>query len=134
MCLFHDFPEARTGDHNYMNKKYVNKNEEQVIRDQVRNLPFASDIESLVCEFNAVKTPEARIAKDADQIDLIMELKGQMDIGNPNAKDWLDFAIQRLITDRAKRMAQEILVTNSSEWWFDKEADWWITGHEKGNR
>ncbi len=133
MCLFHDFPEARTGDHNYMNKKYVKKNEEQVVRDQVRNLPFATDIESLVREFNAVKTPEAQIAKDADQIDLIMELKGQMDIGNPNAKDWLDFAIQRLITEKGKRMAQEILVTNSNEWWFDKDTDWWITGQAKAD-
>ncbi|MCD6262710.1 MAG: HD domain-containing protein [Deltaproteobacteria bacterium] len=133
MCLFHDFPEARTGDHNYMNKKYVKKNEEQVVRDQVRNLPFATDIESLVREFNAVKTPEAQIAKDADQIDLIMELKGQMDIGNPNAKDWLDFAIQRLVTEKGKRMAQEILVTNSNDWWFDKDTDWWITGQAKAD-
>lgn len=133
MCLFHDFPEARTGDHNYMNKKYVKKNEEQVVRDQVRNLPFATDIESLVREFNAVRTPEAQIAKDADQIDLIMELKGQMDIGNPNAKDWLDFAIQRLVTEKGKRMAQEILVTNSNEWWFDKDTDWWITGQAKAD-
>ncbi|OPX36487.1 MAG: phosphohydrolase [Desulfobacteraceae bacterium 4484_190.1] len=133
MCLFHDFPEARTGDHNYMNKKYVKKNEEQVVRDQVRNLPFATDIESLVREFNAVKTPEAQIAKDADQIDLIMELKGQMDIGNPNAKDWLDFAIQRLVTEKGKRMVQEILVTNSNEWWFDKDTDWWITGQAKAD-
>ena len=133
MCLFHDFPEARTGDHNYMNKKYVKKNEEQVVRDQVRNLPFATDIESLVREFNAVRTPEAQIAKDADQIDLIMELKGQMDIGNPNAKDWLDFAIQRLVTEKGKRMVQEILVTNSNEWWFDKDTDWWITGQAKAD-
>ena len=133
MCLFRDFPEARTGDHNYMNKKYVKKNEEQVVRDQVRNLPFATDIESLVREFNAVKTPEAQIAKDADQIDLIMELKGQMDIGNPNAKDWLDFAIQRLVTEKGKRMVQEILVTNSNEWWFDKDTDWWITGQAKAD-
>jgi hypothetical protein len=27
MCLFHDFPEARTGDHNYVNKKYVKTDE-----------------------------------------------------------------------------------------------------------
>ena len=28
LCLFHDLPEARTGDMNYVNKKYVDVNEE----------------------------------------------------------------------------------------------------------
>ena len=40
MCLFHDFPEARTGDHNYVNKRYVTADEDGALRDQVRELPF----------------------------------------------------------------------------------------------
>ncbi|MEZ4602464.1 MAG: HD domain-containing protein [Desulfobacterales bacterium] len=29
MCLVHDLPEARTGDHNYVQKKYVTIDEER---------------------------------------------------------------------------------------------------------
>ena len=128
MCLFHDFPEARTGDHNYVNKKYVKTDEERAVQDQVRELSFGDEIVDLFREFNGCDTLEARLAKDADQLDLIMELKEQLDSGNPNAKEWLSFAVQRLITQNAKEMAKEILSTNSANWWFDNNTDWWVNG------
>ncbi len=128
MCLFHDFPEARTGDHNYVNKRYVKADEEGALRDQVRELPFGSEVIALANEFNEDATLEAQLSRDADQIDLILELKEQLDFGNPNAKDWLAFAIKRLFTENARKMAQEILETDSTNWWFDKNTDWWING------
>ena len=128
MCLFHDLPEARTGDHNYVNKRYVKADEEKALRDQVRELPQGDEIITLTQEFNADGTLEARLARDADQLDLIFELKEQLDLGNPGAGDWLSFAVQRLITDAAKGLAKEVLTTDRSEWWFDKQTDWWVNG------
>ncbi len=128
MCLFHDFPEARTGDHNYVNKKYVTSNEEGALLDQVQGLQFGDKIIDLAHEFNDDSSLEARISKDADQLDMILELKELLDYGNPNAKDWLSFAIQRLQTGNAKKMAEEILNTDSANWWFDKKTDWWVNG------
>jgi len=128
MCLFHDFPEARTGDQNYVNKKYVKSDENKAIRDQLKGLPFGDKIAATLQEFRSAKTLEACLSKDADQIDFIMELKEQLDLGNTNAKDWLSFALKRLITDGAKNMAQEILKTHRTQWWFDKETDWWVNG------
>ena len=128
MCLFHDFPEARTGDHNYVNKRYVKADEEGALRDQVRDLPFGNEVIALANEFNEDVTLEAQLSRDADQLDLILELKEQLDFGNPNAKDWLDFAVKRLLTENARRMAREILETDCTNWWFDKKTDWWING------
>ncbi|UCF82648.1 MAG: HD domain-containing protein [Desulfobacteraceae bacterium] len=128
MCLFHDFPEARTGDHNYVNKRYVKTDEERAVQDQVQGLHLDNEIVGLIREFNGCDTLEARLAKDADQLDLILELKEQLDSGNPNAKDWLSYAVRRILTDGAKQMAQEVLTTNSSDWWFDKKTDWWVNG------
>ncbi|MBL7211931.1 MAG: HD domain-containing protein [Desulfobacteraceae bacterium] len=128
MCLFHDLPEARTGDHNYVNKRYVKADEERALRDQVRELPQGDEIITVIQEFNADGTLEARLARDADQLDLIFELKEQLDLGNPGAGDWLSFAVQRLITDAAKGLAKEVLTTDRSEWWFDKQTDWWVNG------
>jgi putative hydrolase of HD superfamily len=36
LCLFHDIPEARTGDLNYVNKKYVKVDERKAVEDLAR--------------------------------------------------------------------------------------------------
>jgi putative hydrolase of HD superfamily len=128
MCLMHDFHEARTDDHNYVYKRYVKVDERRAVGDMVKDLSFGSQIETLTNEFNAGETLEARLSKDADQLDLILTLKEQQDLGNPYAKEWLAFALKRLVTDSGKQLASEILGTDSTEWWFDRETDWWING------
>ena len=130
MCLFHDLPEARTGDHNYVNKKYVQVDEGKAIRDQVNGLDFAREIISLAEEFNVADTLEARLSKDADQLDLILELKEQSDLGNPHARDWLSFAVKRLLTESGKKLAEEILASEHDSWWFDKKTAWWVNGSQ----
>lgn len=132
MCLFHDLPEARTGDHNYVNKRYTQVDEETALEDQVRGLPFGTEMKSLFREFNEAQTLEARLAKDADQIDLILDLKEQLDLGNSRARDWLSFAVKRLLTEPGRKMARKILESESDGWWFDKDSDWWVNGNGKG--
>jgi putative hydrolases of HD superfamily len=128
MCLFHDLHEARTGDLNYVNKRYVKADEEKAVEDMASPLPFGRQLIDLAREFNAGETREARISRDADQIELILSLKEQQDLGNPHARDWLTYALKRLNTDAAKRMAHQILETESTDWWFDKNTDWWVNG------
>lgn len=131
MCLFHDIAEARTGDHNYVYQKYISANEEKALKDQLNNLPFQDEIMGLLKEFNEAITEEAKIARDADQLDLILELKEQLDSGNPNARDWIRYAVKRLFTEKAKKIADEIINSHSSDWWFNKNTDWWIKGNKK---
>lgn len=128
MCLFHDLHEARTGDHNYVNKRYVDIDEVKAIKDLAGHIPFGEEIKSITSEFNRGESLEAMISRDADQLDLILELKEQKDLGNKYAEDWLYYAIQRLATKRAREMAQEILKTDSTDWWFDKKTDLWVNG------
>lgn len=124
MCLFHDLHEARTGDHNYVNKRYVTVDEEKAIKDLACGLPFGDEIVSLTKEFNDGRSLEARISRDADQLDLILELKEQLDLGNKYAREWLRYAVKRLQTENAQAIASRILDTDSTEWWFDKTTDW----------
>lgn len=131
MCLFHDMTEARTGDHNYVYQKYVIADEERALRDQLKELPFEAEIKNLIKEFNEAATTEAKIARDSDQLDLILELKEQLDIGNKNAQDWIHYAIKRLFTEKAKRIAKEIVSSHSADWWFTKESEWWIKGNKR---
>jgi len=128
MSLFHDFHEARTGDHNYVNKRYVTVNENKAVNDLARKLPFGQDIVSLIDEFNSRETLEAKLSQDADQLDFILELKRQQDLGNKSAAEWLKYSAKRLITDFAKTLADEIVKTNSSDWWFEKKEELWVNG------
>ena len=128
MCLFHDLHEARTGDHNYVNKRYVQIDEAKAVEDLAKGLPIKDEIVSLTLEFNEGKSLEACISRDADQLDLILSLKEQQDLGNTYASEWLHYALKRLQTASARKMAQEILETDSTGWWFEKKTEWWVNG------
>jgi len=131
MCLFHDLPEARTGDLNYVNKKYVEAHEKKAVDDLARTLPFGNELKDLILEFNEGKTEEARLARDADQLEMILALKEYKDLGNKYADEWLVFSLKRLQTEAAKELAKVILETDSSLWWFSDKSDWWVSGGKK---
>ena len=61
LCLFHDIPEARTGDLNYVNKKYVQVDERKAVEDLARTLPFGDDYRATLGEFAAAESREARL-------------------------------------------------------------------------
>ena len=125
MCLLHDLPESRTGDLNYVNKQYVQVREDQVVRDLARTLPFGGEIEELLSEFREGKSRESLLAHDSDQLDLILELKEHLDLGNRYATQWIHFARQRLKTDLGRQLASEITETDSTAWWFEGRDHWW---------
>jgi putative hydrolases of HD superfamily len=131
MCLVHDLPEARTGDQNYVNKRYVTVDENAAMADLADPLPFGDELKALLKEYRECRTAEARLVHDADQLDLIVELKEQKDLGNAYASKWIHFARQRLITPMAKQIAEQVVSTDSTDWWFKGHDEWWAKNHEK---
>jgi putative hydrolase of HD superfamily len=131
MCLVHDLPEARTGDQNYMYKKYVTVDEEKAVRELTEHLPFGGEIRAVLEEFNEKKTREALLAHDADQLGLILQLKEYGDLGNQYSQEWLNFAVRRLCTDQGRELADKILQTDWTQWWFRDKSDWWVNGNRK---
>jgi putative hydrolases of HD superfamily len=130
LCLFHDIPEARTGDMNYVNKQYVEVNERGAIADLAETLPFGDELTALLHEYRMADTEESRLAHDADQLDLLLELKEQNDLGNRYAREWIDFALKRLKTEIGKELSTEILRTDSASWWFEGHDHWWHRNQE----
>jgi putative hydrolase of HD superfamily len=128
MCFLHDLPEARIGDLNYVNKKYVTADETKAIRDLAETIPFGGDIEQVIEEFNRAETREAQLANDADQLELILMLKEYKDLGNKYADEWISYALKRLRTEKAQALAHAIIDTDSTSWWFKDKSDWWING------
>ena len=117
LCLVHDLPESRVGDQNSVNKIYVRPDEEHAVRDLTVDLPFGADLAGLLAEFEAAETLEARLAKDADQLALILDLKALDDIGYRPPADWLPPVMDRLRTEPGRALAEAILETRSDAWW-----------------
>jgi putative hydrolase of HD superfamily len=117
MCLVHDLPEARIGDLNYVNKQYVQPDEEKAVADLTRNLPFAEDLAGLIREFNEQATPEALLAHDADQLAFILDLKAAGDLGAKTPARWLKTVLRRLKTGIGRELAEAILRTEWDAWW-----------------
>lgn len=123
MCLVHDLPEARIGDLNYVQKKYVTTHERRAVEDSTRDLPFGSSIEELIREFNEGKTREARLAKDADQIAFILDLKALSDIGHRPPRKWLPIVLGRIQTETGKQLCENIMQTAWDAWWMKNYVD-----------
>ncbi len=123
LVMFHDLPEARTADHNYVNRRYVSEDLERVLVDGTREWSQGEEIAAYIREFETGETPTARLAKDADQLELLVMLKKLGDLGNPHTEDWITPLLGRLKTDAGKRLAQEILATRWDAWWFGNKHD-----------
>ena len=119
MALLHDLLEARTGDLNSVNKLYDQVDEEAAARDAFSHLPKAEEWLALWEEYREGKSLEALLVHDADQIDLLVMLKEQKDLGNPYAPRWISYALKRLKTPAGQKLAQAICETDWASWWLD---------------
>ena len=126
LCLFHDLPEARTGDFNYVNRLYDTSREKEAFQDAVAGTGLEKDLLEVWNEHMERETPESILAHDADQLDLILNLKRESDLGNRYADKWLESAVLRLHTKLAKELAESILKTDHTDWWYlGPDANWW---------
>ena len=122
LCLVHDLPEARIGDLNSVQKAYVRADEPRAIADATRRLPFGRRLGELIAEYRTGTSPEAELARDADQLALILELKDLVDIGYESPKSWLPHVRARLRTDTGKSIAEAVMATHRDAWWWDAAA------------
>ena len=120
MCLVHDLTESRIGDLNTVHKDYVRADAEKAIKDTVGELSFGGVLEDLIREFEDNRTTEAKLARDADQLAMIIDLKTLADIGYHPPEKWLPPIVNRLQTDVARSLAKDILETPYDNWWFKK--------------
>jgi len=119
MCLLHDLEETRCGDQNWVHKKYVKVFEEEIRENQLKLLPGSKELLKVSREYQERRTPEAKVAKDADLLDQILILKEYAWQGNKEAEDWLQGREQEklMFTKTGKKLAQEAYRQKPSDWW-----------------
>jgi putative hydrolases of HD superfamily len=120
MCLSHDMAEVRSGDHNWIHKRYVKIFDDEIRKDQLGSLPF-KDLEDLALEYEKRESKESIIAKDADLLDQFLLLREYVWQGNKEAQMWLDRpnTLEKFKTESARTLAKQIMEEPPSSWQTD---------------
>jgi len=119
MCLIHDIGESRSGDQNWVHKRYVKVFEDEITESQLSFLPKDNELLQLSQEYSERNSPEAKTAKDADLLDQLLLLREYEWQGNKEAASWLKNSrhVKMLYTNTAKGIARELKKQSPSDWW-----------------
>lgn len=120
MALVHDIAESRTGDVDDIARQYTERNEELGIRDILQDTALADEFVALWQEAEAKQTKEAQIVKDADNLDVDLELRERGTVGShigerlqPNR---VVVAEHKLYTATAKKIWKAIQTSDPQDW------------------
>jgi putative hydrolase of HD superfamily len=114
-----------------VHQRYGRLAEAQAVEDISKSVPFGKEILELFNEEQARETLEARLVKDADNLEWIVTLRGEQVKGNIKTKKWIEQAFQRLKTKPGKELGKVIMKTNPDFWWFDTGNEWFVDREEK---
>ena len=120
MALVHDLAETRTTDLSYVQKVYVKADEEASARDLFAGTGLESLRTDYLHEYEERKSPEAKIVKDADNLEVELELKELAQRGSTLPKKWATMRKmvrdEKLYTATAKKMWDEIVDSDPDSW------------------
>lgn len=120
MALIHDVSESRSVDSHYVSRQYVDRHEEEAITDTLDGTAVEEEFLALWKEYEERKCIEAQIVKDADLIDVDMELKEQeyrgLKLGEDTFAGRQYVAQEKLYTETAKEMFYAIQESNPNDW------------------
>ena len=84
----------------------------------MRRLPqgLREKIAALYSEGAAKDSPEARIAKDADRLECLIQAREYEDRGHHATREWIENAMASLETESAKKIAAECSSADPVDW------------------
>lgn len=120
MALVHDITESRTGDVNYISRQYTERKEHNAIRDILKDTSLEKEFIELWEECEKRETIEAKIIKDADNLDVDFELKEQSVMGGSLGKSLEEIrehvGANKLYTKAAKEIYQSLKSSDPHAW------------------
>ncbi|NUT54251.1 MAG: HD domain-containing protein [Saccharothrix sp.] len=119
LALWHDTQETRTGDLPHTVSGYLAKPDPRAITaDQTANLPERSrrTVRDAVEEYEAADTAEARCARDADKLEMLLQAVEYRDTGVQRVDGWIDSARAGLRTPTARRVADAATALSPLAW------------------
>lgn len=117
LALVHDLAETRTGDVHYLSRMYVERREDDALRDAVAGTALEEDAGALWDEYHAQESLEARVVKDADNLDCDLELTETPDTALVTALAPTRARVRdKLHTDTARALFDAIYAQDPHAW------------------
>jgi putative hydrolase of HD superfamily len=117
LALVHDLAETRTGDVHYLSRMYVDRRETDALTDTVAGTSVEDDVTALWDEYHALESLEARIVKDADNLDCDLELTETPDPAFVTSLEPTRLRVRdKLFTDTARALFDAIYAVDPHEW------------------
>lgn len=119
LALWHDTQETRTGDLPHTAKNYISKPAPQEItEDQTAGLPEVArgSVRDAVAEYETGATVEARCARDADKLEMLLQAVEYRETGVQRVQGWIDSALKNLTTETARRVAEAAVQLSPLAW------------------
>jgi putative hydrolase of HD superfamily len=129
ICLFHDIHEARIGDLHRVNTRYLDPGqaEGKAFEEQAQRLPpgTAESVVAMVQEGRCGTTLEARLARDADLLECLIQAREYQAQGCSSVTDWIQNARLQLRSTSARRLADTAMEVDPKAWWHDLKKNAW---------
>lgn len=120
MALVHDISESRTGDVDYISRQYTTRDEVKAVEDIFKDSSLEKEFVELYKEYEKKDCIEAKIVKDADNLDVEIELH-ELEVQGSNLREvWQgsrDKSVYKMLyTESAKKMWKEIKDSHPHDW------------------
>lgn len=119
MALVHDVAESRTNDVDYVSRQYTTRNEELAATDIFEGTSLKEEFLELLHEYETRESLESKIVKDADTLDVDMEIQEQ-EANGIKIKYWIHYrdhvADHHLYTKTAKKLFKQIYASSPHDW------------------
>ena len=119
MALVHDLAETRTADLAYVHKVYSQTDDLRAAHDLFAGTSFI-DLEAIHTRYKKRDSIEAKIVKDADNLDVDLELKEFEEQGHKLPGKWAKMRKfvrdKKLYTKTAKKLWDELQKSNVAQW------------------
>lgn len=121
MCLVHDFPETRLLNQTFIQGEFHSIDEEldSVLSKQLRGLKGSEELKAVFEEMNQGKSLEARIVKDANTLEALVEAKEYVQQGLEIMEIWFLDKEKTLNTEISKKLFK-VLEKEIIKWWKDE--------------
>lgn len=120
LALLHDLPESRCGDVDYVARQYTKRNETMAVEDIFKGTSLETEAPVLFAEYKKKESIEAKIVKDADSLDVELELQEQGARGHSIHKIWQrdrkSTVYLHLNTKSAQKLWKDIYSSNPHDW------------------
>jgi putative hydrolases of HD superfamily len=123
MALVHDLSESRSVDVHYVSRQFVDRHEEEALTNTLEKTALEDEYLALWKEYEKRDCLEAKIVKDADNLDVDLELKEQEARGftlKAKIQSMRDHVgATKLYTKTAQKMWREIQKAEPNDWHFN---------------